>query len=100
MLFRSPVISSRKVNTQLSLGDGATVIIGGLLRETASAGNSGIPGLRDIPGVGQLFRTNNDASGRTELIMLITPYVITSDDEARTVTETFRRQLGDWVTVD
>ena len=98
--LNTPVISSRKVNTQLSLGDGATVIIGGLLRETASTGNSGIPGLRDLPGVGQLFRTNNDASGRTELIMLITPYVITSDDEARTITETFRRQLGDWVTLD
>lgn len=98
--LNTPVISSRKVNTQLSLADGATVIIGGLLRETASAGNSGIPGLRDLPGIGQLFRTNTDASGRTELIILITPYVITNDDEARSITETFRRQLGDWVVLE
>lgn len=98
--LNTPVIASRKVNTQLSLSDGATVIIGGLLRETASAGNSGIPGLRDIPGVGQLFRTNTDTNGRTELIILITPYVITNDEEAISVTNTFRRQLGDWVTLD
>jgi general secretion pathway protein D len=99
--LNTPVISNRKVNTQLSLADGATVIIGGLIKSTQSAGVSGIPGLRDVPVVGQLFRTNTDVLNRTELIILITPYVITNDEEAGAVTDAFRRQLtGDWVKTD
>jgi general secretion pathway protein D len=51
--------------------------------------------------VGQLFRTNTDVLNRTELIILITPYVITNDEEAGAVTDAFRRQLtGDWVKTD
>ncbi len=98
--LNTPVISTRKVNTQLSLADGATVIIGGLIKSTQSAGVTGIPGLRDVPVVGQLFRTNTDVLNRTELIILITPYVITNDGEAASVTDAFRRQLGNWVTLD
>jgi general secretion pathway protein D len=92
----TPVISNRKVTTQLSLADGATVIIGGLIRNSTTQGNTGVPGLKDIPVLGQLFRVDSDVHNRTELIILITPYVITNDNEAETVTDTFRRKVGDW----
>ncbi|MBI1778288.1 MAG: hypothetical protein HYR63_23365 [Proteobacteria bacterium] len=93
----TPVISNRKVSTQLSLADGSTVVIGGMIKTSTSQGNSGVPGLRDIPVLGQLFRVDSDVRNRTELIILITPYVITSDAEAESVTDTFRRKLGDWL---
>jgi general secretion pathway protein D len=61
-----------------------------------SDGNAGIPLLKDIPGLGQLFRSNTGQSDRTELIVLITPYIIEDDSDAQTVTDAFRKQLGAW----
>lgn len=92
----SPTISTKKVDTKLSIRDGATVLLGGLMQSNDSKGDSGIPFLKDIPGLGQLFRTNNDQLTKTELIVLITPYIIDDDKVAEQVTEAFRDQLGPW----
>lgn len=92
----SPTFGTRKIDTKLSLRDGATVLLGGLISNNSSQGNAGIPLLKDVPGLGQLFRTNSDKSDRTELIILVTPYIIANDNEAHAVTEAFRKQLGDW----
>lgn len=98
--LNTPVIANRKVATQLSLSDGATVIMGGLIQTQNSDGNTGVPFLRDLPGVGQLFRVDSRTNSRTELIILITPYVVTSDEEAYSVTDSFRRKLGPWASPD
>lgn len=87
----SPTISTRKVDTHLTLKDGTTVALGGLMSSDQSEGESGIPLLKDLPGVGQLFRTNSVNEKRTELIILLTPYILTNDHEARAVTEQMRR---------
>lgn len=92
----SPTFSSRKVETKLSIRDGATVLLGGLMSRDDSKGESGIPLLKDIPVAGQLFRTNTDNTDKTELIVLITPYVIDDDLVAEQVTQAFRSQLGPW----
>ncbi len=92
----SPTFSTRKVQTKLTLKTGATVLLGGLISNTKSDGNAGIPLLKDIPVLGQLFRNNTGKSDRTELIVLITPYIIEDDNDAQAVTEAFRKQLGGW----
>ena len=92
----SPTFSTRKVQTKLTLKTGATVLLGGLMSNTKSDGNAGIPLLKDIPVLGQLFRNNTGKSDRTELIVLITPYIIEDDNDAQAVTEAFRKQLGGW----
>jgi general secretion pathway protein D len=92
----SPTFSSRKIETKLSIRDGATVLLGGLISSSDSAGNTGVPLLKDLPGVGQLFRSNTDSRDKTELIVLITPYVIDDDLVAEQVTQAFRNQLGAW----
>jgi general secretion pathway protein D len=92
----SPTFGTRKVQTKLSLKNGATVLLGGLMSSNKSDGNAGIPLLKDIPGLGQLFRSNTGQSDRTELIVLITPYIIEDDSDAQTVTDAFRKQLGAW----
>jgi general secretion pathway protein D len=81
------------VNTQVALTDGATVMIGGLFSTTQSDGTSGVPFLKDIPGVGQLFRVDSVTNKRTELIVLITPYVVNDDADADAITGSFRRQF-------
>ncbi|NBP86840.1 MAG: type II secretion system protein GspD, partial [Mycobacteriaceae bacterium] len=89
----SPVISNRKVATNLTLKDGATVILGGLISENRDLSDTGIPLLKDLPGVGALFRTQSTSNRKTELIILITPYIIDSDEQARSVTESFRQRF-------
>ena len=52
--------------------------------------------LKDIPVLGQLFRTNTDTSRKTELLVLITPYIVADDHDAVEITNAFRNQLGAW----
>ena len=92
----SPTFNTRKVQTKLSLKNGSTVLLGGLMSSNKSDGNAGIPLLKDIPGLGQFFRTNTGRSDRTELIVLITPYIIEDDNDAQAITEAFRKRLGEW----
>ena len=92
----SPTFTTRKIETKLSIRDGATVALGGLISSTQTGGRAGIPLLKDIPGVGQLFRTDTNDGDRTELIVLITPYVIESDLVAEQVTQALRSQMGGW----
>lgn len=92
----SPTFSTRKVDTKVSIRDGATVALGGLISRTRNSGNSGIPLLKDIPGLGQFFRTNTQDFDETELIILITPYVVENDLVAEQVTQALRGQLGAW----
>jgi general secretion pathway protein D len=89
----SPIISNRKVQTNLTLKDGATVMLGGLISENRDLTDTGIPFLRDLPGLGPLFKTQSTGNRKTELIILITPYIIDSDEQARSITETFRQRF-------
>lgn len=72
----SPTISNRAITTQLSLEDGKTAVLGGLIQETTTRDETGTPILKDIPLVGNLFRNTTLSNTRTELIVLITAYVV------------------------
>lgn len=82
----SPTIQQRRLSSTISVKTGQTVLLGGLIQQNDNRSNSGIPVLGDLPGVGSLFATRNNSSGRTELIMLMTPRVISNDAQARAVT--------------
>lgn len=92
----SPTIATRKLETKLSMQNGSTVILGGLISTDQSVGNAGIPLLRDIPGLGFLFGKNTDHKIRTELIVLITPYIVSDGKEAQAITDAFRSSLTQW----
>lgn len=89
----TPTFSSRKLTTKLSVADGTTVLLGGLMREDNTVSDSGIPMLKDIPVVGHIFKSSTDRRIRTELVVLVTPYVINDEFEARAITDAFRRQF-------
>jgi general secretion pathway protein D len=93
---QSPVIINRSINTSLSLNDGETVLLGGMISENFSKGNTGVPYLKDIPLLGNLFKTGSESINRTELIVLITPYIIDGPEGARQVRDAFRNRLGEW----
>lgn len=92
----SPVISSRKFDNKLTLTHGKTVMLGGLISDEASGGGSGVPLLKDIPLIGSLFSKQTRKGLRREMIVLITPYVLSSNKEAEELTEAFRSTLGEW----
>ena len=91
----SPVILTRKLDTKLSVSDGNTVLLGGLISEQSTKGHAGIPFLKDIPYIGAAFRTSmSESRERTELVILLTPYVVEDDFDARSITEAFRNQFS------
>jgi general secretion pathway protein D len=89
----SPVFNTREAETTVVVQDGEGVIIGGIIDDQISHVRSGIPFLMDIPVLGVAFRSDNDTVERTELIILITPYVIRNREEARDVTEDFSARV-------
>ncbi|MFZ6672753.1 secretin N-terminal domain-containing protein [Undibacterium sp. Xuan67W] len=92
----SPTIGTRKVDTKLTLRDGSTVMLAGLISNDNSSSDSGVPLLKDIPGIGSLFKTESTNKNKKELIILITPYIINDDFEAESISNAFQSSLGDW----
>lgn len=86
-------IQQRAVGTQIAVQSGQTVLLGGLIQQQEDNTDTGIPGLNRVPIIGRLFGTTNHSRNRTELIVLITPRVITSSEEAKQVTDEYQRKF-------
>lgn len=91
---QSPPISKRTIETKLTLQHGSTYVLGGLISNRKSRSGSGVPFLKDIPLIGYAFKSNADNLNRTELVMMITPYIMNNDGEARAITDAVRKQLS------
>ena len=89
----SPSIFNRSLSTSLSLRDGGSVVLGGLISERETAGNSGIPGLKDVPVLGNLFKTQGKQTNKTELVILIVPYIIEENDDAQRIARAVADEL-------
>ncbi len=87
-------ISQRTIDSSVVIQSGQTVVLGGLMLETANDSKSGIPLLMDIPWLGKLFSTTSKDTFRTELIVMITPQVIEDQHAAQQATEELRRKLS------
>lgn len=68
----SPTIQQRKLASTLVLQDGAVVALGGLISHRSSDSNSGVPGLKDVKLLGNLFKSKSKEGSRTELVVLLT----------------------------
>ena len=89
----TPIITTRNISTNLSLHDGGSVLLGGLITKNQSKGNSRVPILGSIPWLGQLFRVDSTQAGSTELMVLIVPYLVEEPGQAEALTRSFREQL-------
>jgi general secretion pathway protein D len=86
-------IAQRTIDSSVTVHGGQTVVLGGLIRETVTAARSGIPLLMDIPWLGELFSTNSENVGRSELILTISPTVVENQRDAELVTEELRQLM-------
>ena len=88
------IILNRRVETSLVVNDGQTIVLGGIMKSSHTAGNAGIPFLKDIPGLGLLFGGTSKEIKKTELILLLTPHIINNRQDIDMITREFTRKVG------
>ncbi len=81
----TPVANTRIASATLSVRDGDTIMLGGFIRQSKNKSRAGVPILKDIPLLGSLFRSRNDRSQRSELIILLRATVLETPEEAAMV---------------
>jgi MSHA type pilus biogenesis protein MshL len=72
----APILDVRETNTVVTVADGETVFIGGMMQERTQETVTSVPLLGDIPYIGALFRRNEQIKKKTELVILITPRIV------------------------
>jgi general secretion pathway protein D len=77
-----PITTRKEAQAKVAVRDHDTIILGGLIDDRKSDNNSGIPFLKDIPGLGYLFRSSSASSDRSELLVLIRPTVLPNPEVA------------------
>lgn len=92
--IQSPTIQQRRVKTIVTVRDGQTVVLAGLMRDKATKQRDQVPLLGDIPYLGQAFKSKDDTIDRTELLIAITPQVIRDDSQIAAVTTELRDSIN------
>jgi MSHA type pilus biogenesis protein MshL len=85
----APIVDVRETNTLVSVADGQSVFIGGLMQETTQETIKSVPLLGDIPWIGTLFRNTSQTKKKTELVILLTPHVVGGAELADVAKEEF-----------
>ena len=89
----TPTIQERKVKSSISIANGQTVLLAGLIQDQKNENKSGIPLLDDLQGIGNAFSNQDNTKMRTELIIFIRPQIIRDSQDAHTVAEELRSKL-------
>lgn len=89
----TPSFNTRLVNTEVVLKDNQVLVMGGLMRTNTTDTISGVPFLKDLPFIGRLFGTKSTTLSKTELMIFITPHVISNNEDSQFVTRQFKKRL-------
>jgi len=79
-----PIVDTSKVETTVRVKDGVTIIIGGLIKDEMSDTRNKVPLLGDIPLLGKVFRHETRTTDKTEIVIFLTPHIISGDAQADT----------------
>ncbi|QPK64640.1 type II secretion system secretin GspD [Methylomonas sp. LL1] len=90
----SPQIQKREIESSVAIQSGETIVLGGLIKEDNTHNRSGVPLLHEIPLIGPLFGGTTRNKDKSELVVLITPRVVNSRQDAQSITDEFRRKLS------
>ncbi len=80
-VIRSPQINTTNAQTTLQAKSGQTVVFSGLIQETDTKAKRGVPILSDIPAIGPLFSFETRGKTRSELLIVLTPYIVDNDEK-------------------
>jgi general secretion pathway protein D len=89
-----PSFRQRRVNTSLTVGDGQTIVMGGLMREKEEKGRSGVPFFSSIPVLGFLFGKDTTERVKVDLMIFITPRVIVNLSDVDAITQEFQQKVN------
>ncbi len=92
----APVLAKRETDTTVTVRDGQTIVIGGLLREDKSVVERRVPGLGRIPGLGWLFKRKIEVTEKISLVIFLTPHVVTTPEEVEALTERKREEIEEF----
>src|SRR5665213_1986653 len=85
--FTVPIFDDRRINTQVLIPNGNTLVMGGLVQDNPTATYTKVPSLGDIPGLGWAFRSENKAMDKDNLIIFLTPTIVKDNDFSPTETD-------------
>jgi len=91
--FQLPIISKREAKTSVTVEDGQTIIIGGIMKDTTSKTTRKVPLLGDIPGLGALFRDDEKITTRSELMVFLTPHIVNTQADVNQITQRKKSEL-------
>lgn len=90
----NPRISTREIESSIVIQSGESIVLGGLIKDKNTDGAGGIPILHEIPILGPLFGNKTKEDNKIELVVLITPRVVKSRQDAGLITNEFKRKLS------
>ena len=93
--YTIPIVDSRTADTKAIVGNGKTLIIGGLIADTVVKGETKVPVLGDIPFLGRLFKSTKNTHDKTELLIFVSPTIITPKVVARMMAKE-KTGVGEW----
>ena len=88
-----PTFMQRQIDSKVAVRSGETLVLGGLIKDSNSNTKTGLPLLSAIPVLGALFGTHTQSAARTELLVILTPRVLRSDDDARAISRELRDRM-------
>jgi general secretion pathway protein D len=93
----SPTFQQRRFYSSVSVGDGETLLMGGLISTQRTKSNQGVPYLSDVPVLGVLFGQRSDTNNRSELMVMITPHIVRNPVEAAAASDEIRRRIRETI---
>jgi general secretion pathway protein D len=91
--FNAPIVNQRIANTDVTVKDGETIVLGGIIGDSKTATINKVPLLGDIPIIGNLFRSTSKSDTRTELLIFLTPHIVLSPEDAAKLRQNTENQL-------
>ena len=87
-------VDKKTIETEVAVQSGDTVLLGGLIQQSDTTSNNGVPGLKNIPLLGRLFGSSGHDKSRKELLVLITPTVVRGGaEDATELTEEYKKRF-------
>ncbi len=90
----APTVQQRRIESTVAVRSGKTIALGGLIQESRSETDTGLPVLGQLPLIGNLFKTTLRENDRAELLVLITPRVVSNETDVQSVTDELRKRMN------
>lgn len=93
-IMGAPIVAAREATTSVTVRDGQTIVIGGIIKESKTRTIKGVPLLSSIPLIGEVFKSRVNETRRTELMVFLTPHILKGEEGVDSVTDSAKKSLS------